>query len=308
MNTTPTSTPKHSIAVIGLGNLGQVLAETFLAQGHPTTVWNRSPGKAEGLVAKGATLAGSAAEAVTASELVIVSVLDYETVRQILTPAAAALQGRTLLNVTTGTPAPARELAAWTAGHGADYLDGAVYAVPQTIGTTEAFVLYSGSSDAFTTYEQELKLLGAATFVGTEPGLSSLYDMALLSGMYGMFAGFFQAVALGDSAGIKATEITELLVPWLNGAADALPGFAQEIDSGDYATETSNMDINAVGLSNILNATRAQGLGTELLAPLQALFERQIDQGHGAASLARAVESLREAYVPTTDPAAVPAT
>ncbi|WP_156727303.1 NAD(P)-dependent oxidoreductase [Streptomyces apocyni] len=292
-NPSPNAAPQP-VAVIGLGNLGQVLAETFLAQGHPTTVWNRSPGKADSLVAKGATLADSAADAIAAGELVIIAVLDYEAVRQLLIPAADTLRGRTLLNVTTGTPAPARELAAWVSSHRADYLDGAVYAVPQTIGTPEAFVLYSGSADAFTTYERELKLLGTATFVGADPGLSSLYDVSLLSGMYGMFAGFFQALALADSAGIAATELTGLLVPWLNGAAAALPGFAQEIDSGDYSTETSNLDINTVGLGNILNATKAQGLGTELLAPLHALFERQIEEGHGAASLSRAIESLRE--------------
>jgi hypothetical protein len=101
-------------------------------------------------------------------------------------------------------------------------------------------------------------------------------------------------VALGDSAQIKAAEITALLVPWLNAAAAALPGFAQEIDSGDYTTETSNLDINTVGLANILTATKAQGVGTELLAPLQRLFEIQVAQGHGAASLSRAIESLRK--------------
>jgi hypothetical protein len=168
-----------------------------------------------------------------------------------------------------------------------------VYAVPQTIGTPEAFVLYSGSPTVFDTYKEQLGLLGTSTFVGPDAGLASVYDVALLSGMYGMFAGFFQSVALGDSAQIKATEITDLLVPWLKAAADALPGFAREIDSGDYATETSSLAINAVGLANILSATEAQGIDVGLLAPLQPLFQRQIEEGHGAASLSRAIESLR---------------
>lgn len=33
--------------VIGLGLMGQALAAAFLKEGHPATVWNRSPGKAE---------------------------------------------------------------------------------------------------------------------------------------------------------------------------------------------------------------------------------------------------------------------
>ncbi|MEV4996916.1 NAD(P)-dependent oxidoreductase [Streptomyces niveus] len=289
--TTKPSLP--TVSVIGLGNLGRALAGAFLDQGYRTTVWNRSPAKADDLVARGAHRAATVAEALAAGELVIVCVLDYDTVSRLLTPAADALRGRTLLNLTSGTPEPARELAAWVTGQGADYLDGAVYAVPQTIGTADAFVLYSGSSAAFETYREQLDLLGAPTFVGTDPGLASLYDVALLSGMYGMFAGFFQSVAVADSAQIKATDITALLVPWLNGAAAALPGFAAEIDSGDYTTETSNLDINTVGLANMLTATKAQGIGVDLLTPLQALFERQIAQGHGSSSLSRAIESLR---------------
>ncbi|MFE3252088.1 NAD(P)-dependent oxidoreductase [Streptomyces sp. NPDC059209] len=303
MNTNPArTTPEQtmpnradlpSVAVIGLGNLGRALASAYLGHGHRTTVWNRSPEKADDLVTRGATRAATAAEAIAAADLVIVCVLDYDKAREVLTPAAGALRGRTLLNLTSGTPEPARELAAWVADQGAEYLDGAVYAVPQTIGTPDAFVLYSGSPAVFATYREQLDLLGAPTFVGADPGLASLYDISLLSGMYGMFAGFFQSVAVADSARIKATDITGLLVPWLNAAAAALPGFAAEIDSGDYATETSNLDINAVGLANMLTATRAQGIGVDLLTPLQTLFETQIAEGHGAQSLARAIESLR---------------
>lgn len=303
MNTTPAETapksaPKSglpSVAVIGLGNLGRALAAAFLDHGHPTTVWNRSQAKADALVARGATRAATAADAIAAADLVIVCVIDHDAARAVLAPAAdaGALRGRTLINLTSLTPDPARELAAWATGQGAEYLNGAVYAVPQTIGTPEAFILYSGSSEVFATYRKQLDLLGAPTFVGTDPGLAALYDIALLSGMYGMFAGFFQSVAVADSAQIKAADITGLLVRWLNAATAALPGFAAEIDSGDYTTETSNLDINTVGLANVLAATEAQGVGVDLLAPLQTLFERQIAQGRGAQSMSRAVESLR---------------
>ncbi|WP_433324543.1 NAD(P)-dependent oxidoreductase [Spirillospora sp. CA-294931] len=284
---------KPSIAVIGLGNLGAVLAGTLAAEGHPTTVWNRTAAKADGPVAKGATLAATPAEAVRASELVIVCVLDYDAAREILMPVADDLRGRVVLNLGTGTPDPARELAAWTTSRGADYLDGAVYAVPQTIATPEAFILYSGAAAAYEKYRPHLEILAVGSFVGSDPGLASVYDLALLSGMYGMFAGFFQAVALGSAAGVPAVEITGLLVRWLTAVTPALGGFAEEVDAADYRTETSNLAINAVGLANILGATEAQGLSTDLLKPLQALFDDQIAQGHGAASLARAVESLK---------------
>ncbi|MBB5934307.1 NAD(P)-dependent oxidoreductase [Streptomyces zagrosensis] len=285
---------QQRITVIGLGNLGRALAGAFLDAGYRVTVWNRSAAKAEPLVAKGARRAETVADAVAAGDLVIVCVLDYDAVRELLAPAADALAGRVLVNVTSGIPEQVRELAGWVSAQGASYLDGAVYAVPQTVGTPSAFVFYSGSSAAFDAHRERLELLGSALFTGPQPDTAAVYDTAVLSGMYGMFAGFFHAVALGGANGIKAADITAPLVRWLHEAAAALPGFADEIDSGDYTTETSNLDINAGGLRAILTATRAQGVPTDLLAPLQALFDEQITQGHGTQSLARTVESLRE--------------
>ncbi|MFD4375859.1 NAD(P)-binding domain-containing protein, partial [Streptomyces sp. NPDC058527] len=34
------------VTVIGLGSMGSALAAAFLAAGHPTTVWNRTPERA----------------------------------------------------------------------------------------------------------------------------------------------------------------------------------------------------------------------------------------------------------------------
>ncbi|MER6901101.1 NAD(P)-binding domain-containing protein, partial [Amycolatopsis sp. NPDC000740] len=41
------------VTVVGLGSMGRALAGAFLAAGHPTTVWNRTPDKAAPLVAGG---------------------------------------------------------------------------------------------------------------------------------------------------------------------------------------------------------------------------------------------------------------
>ncbi|GLF94875.1 NAD(P)-dependent oxidoreductase [Streptomyces yaizuensis] len=299
MTATPTATATANVTatpqpvtVLGLGNLGQAIAAAFLDAGHPTTVWNRTRSRADALVARGARRAEDPAAAIAASELVVVAVLDSDTARAVLDPAADALKGRTLVNLTSSTPGPSGELAAWATDAGADYLAGAVYAVPQTLGTADAFVLYSGSAAAHERHRERLALLGRDVFVGTDPSLAAVHDVAVLSGMYGMFAGFFQAMALARSAAIPAADLTEHLVTWLKAAADALPGFAREIDSGDYSTDTSSLEMNAAGLDSILAATEAQGLPTDLIAPVRALLATQIAQGHGGLSLARAVESL----------------
>jgi 3-hydroxyisobutyrate dehydrogenase-like beta-hydroxyacid dehydrogenase len=116
------------------------------------------------------------ADAVSASPLVIACVLDDVALRGVLDPVAGELNGRALVNLTSGTPEQARALAAWADQHGIDHLDGKILAFPSTIGGPEAFLLYSGAQDVFTAHEPTLAALGSATYLGADPGLASLYD------------------------------------------------------------------------------------------------------------------------------------
>ncbi|WP_280449093.1 NAD(P)-binding domain-containing protein [Nocardia brasiliensis] len=41
-----TSEKRTRITVLGLGRMGSAIAGRYLAAGYPTTVWNRTPGRA----------------------------------------------------------------------------------------------------------------------------------------------------------------------------------------------------------------------------------------------------------------------
>ena len=71
------------IAVLGMGRMGQAVAQRLLGGGHPVVVWNRSKGKADDVLAAGAEEAGSVAEAVEGAEVVITSLSDDDAVRQV---------------------------------------------------------------------------------------------------------------------------------------------------------------------------------------------------------------------------------
>src|SRR4051794_2145142 len=98
------------LTLLGTGTMGTALARAWLAAGHPVTVWNRTPARAEALAAEGATVAPSAAAAVAANRLVVVCLLDAGSVGEALD--AADLTGRDLVDLTTGTPAEGRDRAA----------------------------------------------------------------------------------------------------------------------------------------------------------------------------------------------------
>ncbi|MFD0360076.1 NAD(P)-dependent oxidoreductase [Nocardia sp. GCM10030253] len=280
------------VTILGLGAMGQAIAATLLRGGRPTTVWNRTAGKDAGLVADGATGAASVAAAVEKGGLIIAVLSDHASVHDTLDPIAGQLAGRQLLNLTSTAPEEARELAAWAAAHGVDYLDGGIMAVPAMIGRPGASILYSGSQTLFDEHRETLELLSVADYFGADAGLASLYDFALLSNMYAMFTGFFHGAALLRSAGVSASTFAERAVPWVTAMAQLLPEYARVVDSGDYTTPFQPLSFHKPSVDAIVRASRDAGVALDIVTPIKNLIDRQIADGHGPLAFERTVEEL----------------
>jgi 3-hydroxyisobutyrate dehydrogenase-like beta-hydroxyacid dehydrogenase len=281
------------VTVLGLGAMGAALAAALVRAGHATTVWNRSPGKADALVDLGATAARTVHDAVAAADVVIACLFDADSVHEVLDPVADLLTGRTLVNVTTTTPDQSREIAGWAAAHGVTYLDGGIMAVPHMIGQPGSSILYSGSATAFEQHRPLLDLWGESAYFGEDAGLASLYDLALLAGMYVMFAGFLHGAAMVAGAGVSATEFARRAAPWLSAMTGGFAGFAAVVDGGDY-TVPGQQSLEFSDLGDMLDASAAQGISTEVVGVVQELIRRQVDAGHGKEGFARIYESIKQ--------------
>ncbi|MDJ1644290.1 NAD(P)-dependent oxidoreductase [Streptomyces pakalii] len=282
---TTTEPAPAPVTVLGLGDMGRSLARAFLAAGHPTTVWNRSPGKGEDVVALGAVRAASAEEAVRASGLVVVCLVDYDASDAVLEPLAGALEGRVLVNLTSDTPARSRQTAAWAAKHSLAYLDGAIMVPVDVVGSADALVFHSGDRAAYAAHEDTLKALGEpATFLGEDHGLAAAYDMAMLDFFYGAMGGLVHAFALARAEGIEPAS----LAPYLTTITGILPPIveytAEEAGSGAYPANGANLGMMAASVDHILHTAKGRGLDVSQLAGLKSLTDRAIAQGRGPGS------------------------
>jgi 3-hydroxyisobutyrate dehydrogenase-like beta-hydroxyacid dehydrogenase len=281
------------ITVLGLGAMGSAIAGALIENDHAVSVWNRSAGKADSLVARGAREAVTVADAIGANAVVVVCVLDYAAVRDALGDAATSLAGRTLVNLTNGTPEQARAMADWTRRHGAAYVDGGVMVTPDLLGTPDAVVLYSGDADAYLARKDVLDALGAGVWLGDDPATAALYDIALLSAMFGMFGGFLHAAALLRSEGLPVTAAAPMIESLLEAMIALLPQTAIEIDSAAYPEPMSNNRMMAGALKNILDGSTGQGLSPDLMQPIWELFQRGVEEGLGDHDIAALVQLIR---------------
>ncbi|MFG1670218.1 NAD(P)-dependent oxidoreductase [Streptomyces sp. Y7] len=284
-----------TVTVLGLGPMGRALAGAFVDAGLRVTVWNRTPGRDGELVGRGATAAPSPAEAVAASALTIVCVVNYDASDAVLRQdaVAAALKGRTVVNLTADTPARARGTAEWAAAHGIRYLDGAIMTPATTIGTPEAVFLLSGPEELYAVHRPVLDTLGGThTHLGEDIGRAAAYDIALLDIFWTAMAGYAHALAVARAEGITARE----LAPFAQGIGAILPPlfeeFAADVDDGRYSGELNPITSAVSSMAHIAQASESHGIEAAVIRAAEGQARRVIGLGHGTDGFMRVTELL----------------
>ncbi|HEY4453165.1 MAG TPA: NAD(P)-binding domain-containing protein [Pseudonocardiaceae bacterium] len=272
-----------TVTVLGLGPMGTALTRAFVAAGHQVTAWSRTattPAPAR------ATRANTPAEAIAVSELTIICVRGDAAVAAILD--GLDLTGRTLVNLTSGTPAQAR---ARSTGDG--YLSGAIMTPSPAIGTPAGLVLYSGPEALYEKWQETLAALGGtARYLGTDPGRASAYDIALLDIFWQSVSGIVHGLALARAEGISGAE----LAPYGRTMVDLLPAmltrFGEQLDAGEFPGAVSTIASAEVSLEHIAATSTGHGIDADALVAGLNLARRAIKAGHGADGLARLAETL----------------
>jgi 3-hydroxyisobutyrate dehydrogenase-like beta-hydroxyacid dehydrogenase len=144
--TSPFDTSKP-VGVIGLGLLGTALCERLLASGYVAAVWNRTPEKAEPLVARGARWSDNP---LVECDRVIISLYTTDVVEQALEQMKSGLRaGQILIDTTTGDPEQTAALGKRLAKLGVDYLESPIAASSEQTRQGNALAIVAGPPNAF---------------------------------------------------------------------------------------------------------------------------------------------------------------
>lgn len=277
---------KPAITVLGTGRMGSALARALLQAGYLTTVWNRTRQKAEPLGAAGARLADTVLEAVGGAQIVIVNVSDYAATAAVLrgNDVASALRGKLIVELTSGTPDGARESREWATAQGAGYLDGAILATPDFIGTDAGTILMSGSTETFEANNEVFAALGGnVQFVGDDVGLANALDAAVLSLMWGALFGTLHGIAICQAERI---DLGELGRQWV-ATAPVIEGLVADLitrtGAGRFASDAetlSTISPHYGAFQHLLELMQARRIDRSVADGYQAIFKRAIEAGH----------------------------
>ncbi len=192
-------TTGESVAFIGLGALGSPIAENLVGAGVNLTVWNRTPSKAEPLVAKGATLAEGPAQAITRGGVVFTILWDDTSLEDIATQPAfleALGPGGVHVSMTTVTPTTARRVAEIHAKHGCIYVEAPIFGVPAQAVARQLIVCLAGPEAAKARVRPLLEAMGGERVVdfgeqiGAGTATKLVGNFMIISGFVAMHEAF----------------------------------------------------------------------------------------------------------------------
>ena len=234
---------KPSVAFIGLGKMGAAMAANLQKAGYSLTVWNRSADKAAPLVAVGARLTASPAEAARAADIIISSLADDASFMAVVDGpdglAAGLRPGAIHFGTSTVSPELSEQLARQHAGRGAHYLAGPVLGRVPAAVAAQLVTFVAGEAEAIETARPVITTYAPMMLV-----VGERHRQASIAKLIANFLGVSAIDLIGQSlAWAEKSGLPPSLLPQM------LTGFFGNPASRDYITKVGARDFDDVGFT-----------------------------------------------------------
>lgn len=269
------------VGFIGLGIMGAAIAPNLVTAGHAVTVWNRSPEKADPLVAKGAIRAATPAEA-SRGEAVFTMLSDDAAVEGVSEDILASLPpGGVHISLSTISVALADKLTEAHAARGQHFVAAPVFGRPPVAAEGKLFIAAAGAPAAIEKAMPLLEVIGQKIEVFGEK--ASTANLVKLSGNFlivSLTETLGEAMALVDTGGASKAQFLDFLTSTLFNAPIYKNYGAmivnETFDPAGFGAVLAAKDMRLAG-----EAADALHVSLPLNDLLRARLQRLIDGGEG---------------------------
>jgi 3-hydroxyisobutyrate dehydrogenase-like beta-hydroxyacid dehydrogenase len=201
------------IGFLGLGTMGEPMANNLRRAGHAMTVWNRTPSKAEHIVSKGGTLARTPRECASGQDLVFVCLADEKALEQVLDGDDGALggigAGGILVDTSTSGVRATRWMQDRLSARGATLISAPVLGSRAAAEKAQLVVVAGGPGPAMEKARPALHAVSARLLELDSAPHAALMKLVVNAVGGAMITGFSEALALGASGGLDIAKIIE---------------------------------------------------------------------------------------------------
>jgi len=203
------------IGFIGLGTMGEPIANNLRKAGHDLTVWNRTASKGDALVQKGAKRAATPKACADGQDAVFVCVSDEKALDAVLDGAEGALAGLKaggiLVDLSTSGTRAARSTGQKVAAKGASLVVAPILGSRAAAEKAQLVLVVGGPQGARDQVRPALHAVSARMFESDDAPQAALLKLCVNSVGAAMVGAFGEALALGGSGGVDGARILEVL-------------------------------------------------------------------------------------------------
>src|SRR5512133_1731340 len=203
------------IGFLGLGTIGEPIANNLRKAGHELTVWNRTATKADHIVSKGGKLARTPRECAAGKDLVFTCLSDEKALDAVLDGPDGALaglaKGDVLVDLSTAGVRAARALADRAAKAGIEFVACPVLGSKTAAEQAQIVLVAGGSATARARSRPALHAVSARMFELERAADAALMKLCVNAVGGAMITGFCEALALGASGGLSVPHLVEVL-------------------------------------------------------------------------------------------------
>jgi 3-hydroxyisobutyrate dehydrogenase len=204
-----------NLGFIGLGVMGSEMVNRLLGKGHSVTGYNRTRAKSERLVKKGMKWTDSPRGVAAAADVTFSMVTNSAALGAVANGPdgflAGLTKGKTLIDMSTVSPAYSREIAAKVREKGADMVDAPVSGSVITLQEGKLSVMVGGRRETFEKVKPLLNDVGPkVTYVG-ENGLALVMKIATNLSLAVQMLAFSEGVLLAEKSGIARETAVDVL-------------------------------------------------------------------------------------------------
>jgi 3-hydroxyisobutyrate dehydrogenase-like beta-hydroxyacid dehydrogenase len=270
------------LGFIGLGHMGAGMAANLVKAGHDVSVFNRSPGRAGGLVELGAREVTSVAAACD-GEAVITMLADDEAASEIALGSGGLIahlpKGAIHVSMSTISVALSKRLAGAHAQAGQRYVAAPVFGRPDMAAAAKLFIVAAGDPAALDVCMPLFDVLGQkASRIGAEPLVANLVKLSGNFLQAAVIEGLGEAIALVGKAGIDRRAYVELLTSTLF-TAPAYKIFGPLIAAGTFEPAAFAAPLGYKDIRLALAAAESLRVPMPLASLLRDRFVRLFAQG-----------------------------
>jgi len=205
---------QQRIGFIGMGIMGRAMAANILKQGYAVSVYNRSAGKADGLVADGAVLTSSPV-ALAACDTVVLMLTGPEAVDAVLwgTDGLAENSGsvKTIINMSTVPADYSRQLAEKLTQRAITLIDAPVSGSKIPAEQGKLVILAGGPIAAISEHEPLLLCMGSRVIHCGDAGAGSAMKLAVNLLLGSMMEGLAEATNLAEASGLASETFLQVI-------------------------------------------------------------------------------------------------